>query len=178
VDDQITDSSSVQRCTVAGYRAAHRDLLHFDSATKQSWLPMATHFEEFDLTEILWLTGPHEAVDLVSLTSRKIMQRLLSGRAAVILMVWLHLESLKMIERLQGKPVVMCSIMDLVHYVDIIDGRLPLAVYCLAVQIGWIPIVLTTVMVTEEARTLLTQMEEASGKIFPEFWKTKEALKK
>ncbi|KRX51478.1 hypothetical protein T09_6770 [Trichinella sp. T9] len=47
VDDQITDSSSVRRCTVAGYRAAHRDLLHFDSATKQSWLPMATHFEEF-----------------------------------------------------------------------------------------------------------------------------------
>ncbi|KRX36674.1 Bardet-Biedl syndrome 5 -like protein [Trichinella murrelli] len=47
VDDQVTDSSSVRRCTVAGYRAAHRDLLHFDSATKQSWLPMATHFEEF-----------------------------------------------------------------------------------------------------------------------------------
>ncbi|KRX11311.1 hypothetical protein T07_6757, partial [Trichinella nelsoni] len=29
----------------------------------------------------LRLTGPYEAVDLVSLTSRKIMQRLISGRA-------------------------------------------------------------------------------------------------
>ncbi|KRX76102.1 hypothetical protein T06_12453 [Trichinella sp. T6] len=34
-----------------------------------------------DVVEILRLTGPHEAVDLVSLTSRKIVQRLISGRA-------------------------------------------------------------------------------------------------
>ncbi|KRY16776.1 hypothetical protein T12_15153 [Trichinella patagoniensis] len=45
----------------------------------------------------------------------------IAAAAAVILMVWPHLESLKMIERLQGKPVVMCSIMDLVHYFDTID---------------------------------------------------------
>ncbi|KRY44692.1 hypothetical protein T03_1859 [Trichinella britovi] len=96
------------------------------------------------------------------------MQRLISGsalrliadsdlsKAAVIRMVWPHLESLKMIEVFQGEPVVMCSIMDL---------------------ISWIPIVLTTVMVTEEARTLLTQMEKATGKIFRGFWKIGEALK-
>ncbi|KRY47175.1 hypothetical protein T03_16931 [Trichinella britovi] len=45
------------------------------------------------------------------------------------------------------------------------------------IEISWIPIVLTTVMVTEEARTLLTQMEKATGKIFRGFWKIGEALK-
>ncbi|KRY16815.1 hypothetical protein T12_11322 [Trichinella patagoniensis] len=53
VDDQVTDSSSVRRCMVAGCRAAHRDLLHFDSATKQSWLPMTTHFEELYIPVVL-----------------------------------------------------------------------------------------------------------------------------
>ncbi|KRX13309.1 hypothetical protein T07_8807 [Trichinella nelsoni] len=101
-----------------------------------------------DLAEILRLTGPYEAVDLVSLTSRKIMQRLISGRA------------LQLITESDPLTLSMSTCEDI-----------------LAIQIGWIPVVLTTMMVTEEAPTLLTRMEGATGKIIREFWKIEETLK-